>query len=156
MPLVHILYFIQKKPWSGFLKGNLCLSTRYMQVITLRYYTMWMCSPCLKAQLNKRSFTYGGHGWTHEGYKGVCNILLGMLCEVISDVMWGYKCKTCCIIWGYGCKTCLCVTWENMDGANGQTGGKNRSSTFVLPASISFGLLILSWFQSVMCSYLIF
>jgi hypothetical protein len=43
-----------------------------------------------------------------------------------------------------------------MDGANGQTGGKNRSSTFVLPASISFGLLILSWFQSVMCSYLIF
>jgi hypothetical protein len=29
---------------------------------------------------------------------------------------------------------------ENMDGANGQTGGKNRSSTFVLTAFISFGL----------------
>jgi hypothetical protein len=28
-----------------------------------------------------------------------------------------------------------------MDGANGQTGGKNRSSTFVLTAFISFGLL---------------
>jgi hypothetical protein len=27
-----------------------------------------------------------------------------------------------------------------MDGANGQTGGKNRSSTFVLTAFISFGL----------------
>jgi hypothetical protein len=26
-----------------------------------------------------------------------------------------------------------------MDGANGQTGGKNRSSTFVLTAFISFG-----------------
>jgi succinate-acetate transporter protein len=27
-----------------------------------------------------------------------------------------------------------------MDGANGQTGGKNHSSTFVLTAFISFGL----------------
>jgi S-adenosylmethionine:diacylglycerol 3-amino-3-carboxypropyl transferase len=27
-----------------------------------------------------------------------------------------------------------------MDGANGQTGGKNSSSTFVLTALISFGL----------------
>jgi hypothetical protein len=27
-----------------------------------------------------------------------------------------------------------------MDGANGQTGGKNRSSTFVLTTFISFGL----------------
>jgi hypothetical protein len=27
-----------------------------------------------------------------------------------------------------------------MDGANGQTGGKNRSSAFVLTAFISFGL----------------
>jgi hypothetical protein len=27
-----------------------------------------------------------------------------------------------------------------MDDANGQTGGKNRSSTFVLTAFISFGL----------------
>ncbi len=54
--------------------------------------------------------------------------------------MWGYKCKTCDIIWGYECKTCLGNTWENMDGANGQTGGKNSSSTFVLTAFISFGL----------------
>jgi hypothetical protein len=27
-----------------------------------------------------------------------------------------------------------------MDGANGQTGGKNRGSTFLLSASISFAL----------------
>jgi hypothetical protein len=27
-----------------------------------------------------------------------------------------------------------------MDGANGQTGGKNRTGTFVLTAFISFGL----------------
>jgi hypothetical protein len=31
-----------------------------------------------------------------------------------------------------------------MDGANGQTGGKNSSSPFVLTAFISFGLLIFS------------
>jgi len=42
-------------------------------------------------------------------------------------------------MWGYKCKTCLGVTWENMDGANGQTARKNRSSTFVLTAFISFG-----------------
>jgi hypothetical protein len=30
------------------------------------------------------------------------------------------------------------VIGENMDGANGQTGGKNRNSTFVLTAFISF------------------
>jgi hypothetical protein len=29
---------------------------------------------------------------------------------------------------------------ENVDGANGRTGGKNSSSTFVLTAFISFGL----------------
>jgi hypothetical protein len=29
---------------------------------------------------------------------------------------------------------------KNMDGANGETGGKIRSSTFVLTAFISFGL----------------
>jgi hypothetical protein len=33
----------------------------------------------------------------------------------------------------------LGVTWESMDGANGQPGGKNRSTTFVLTAFISFG-----------------
>ncbi len=54
--------------------------------------------------------------------------------------MWGYKCKTCDTIWGYECKTCMGVVWENMDGANGQTGGKNSSSTFVLTAFISFVL----------------
>ncbi len=32
------------------------------------------------------------------------------------------------------------VTWENMGAANGQTGGKNSSSTFILTAFISFGL----------------
>jgi hypothetical protein len=31
-----------------------------------------------------------------------------------------------------------------INGANGQTGGKHRSSTFVLSAFISFGLLIFS------------
>jgi hypothetical protein len=30
-----------------------------------------------------------------------------------------------------------------MDGANGQTGGKNRGSTFVLTAFISFGRFII-------------
>jgi hypothetical protein len=44
-------YILYKKPWSGFLKDNLCLSTRY--------YTRWMCSPCLKAQLNKRQLPMG-------------------------------------------------------------------------------------------------
>jgi hypothetical protein len=36
-----------------------------------------------------------------------------------------------------------------MDGANGWTGGKNRSSTFVLTAFISSGLIniFLSWGQ---------
>jgi hypothetical protein len=43
----------------------------------------------------------------------------------------------------------LCITWiQNMprhdkvkiNGVNGQTGGKNRSTTFVLTAFISFGL----------------
>jgi len=29
---------------------------------------------------------------------------------------------------------------KSLDGANGQTGGKNSSSTFVLTAFISFGL----------------
>jgi hypothetical protein len=63
----------------------------------------------------------------------IYNILLGMLCEVTSanlDVL----------TWGYECKTCLGVTWENIDEANGQTGGKNRSTTFVLTAFISFSL----------------
>jgi hypothetical protein len=32
------------------------------------------------------------------------------------------------------------VTWENMDGANGQIGGKHHSSAFVLTTFISFGL----------------
>jgi hypothetical protein len=32
-----------------------------------------------------------------------------------------------------------------MDAANGQTGGKNRSSTFVLTAFISFGLFNIFW-----------
>jgi hypothetical protein len=36
------------------------------------------------------------------------------------------------------------VSLENMDGANGQTAGKNRSSTFVLTAFISFGLFMIS------------
>jgi hypothetical protein len=57
---------------------------------------------------------------------------------------WGYKCKTCSIIWGYECKPCLGVTWENMDGANGQTGGNNRSNTFVPTAFISLTCLIFS------------
>ncbi len=60
--------------------------------------------------------------------------------HITWHVMWGYKCRTCRIIWGYECKTCLGVTWENMDGANGQTGGKNRRNTFVLTAFISSGL----------------
>ncbi len=39
-----------------------------------------------------------------------------------------------------------CVTWENMDGANGQTGGKNRSSTFVLTTGMkSKGRLLSAW-----------
>ncbi len=62
--------------------------------------------------------------------------------------MWGYTCKTCCIIWGYECKTCLGVTWENMDRANGQIWGKICSSTFVSTAFISFGLFnIFSYFH---------
>jgi hypothetical protein len=69
---------------------------------------------------------------THYGYKGVCNLLLGMLCEVTI--------KTCHIIWGIEWKTCLGVTWENMDEANGQTGRTNRWRTFVFIAFISFRL----------------
>ncbi len=60
--------------------------------------------------------------------------------HITWHVMWGFKCKTCRIIWGYRCKTCMGVTWENMDGANGQIGGKHHSSAFVLTTFISFGL----------------
>jgi hypothetical protein len=56
-------------------------------------------------------------------------------------VMWGYKSKTCDIIWGYECKTCLGNTWENMDGASWQTGGKN--STVLLYWLHSFPLACL-------------
>jgi hypothetical protein len=56
-----------------------------------------------------------------------------MLCEVTNAKTWH-------IIHGCESKTCLGVTSENMDGANGQTGGKNSSTTFVLTAFISFGL----------------
>jgi hypothetical protein len=54
--------------------------------------------------------------------------------------MWVYKCKTCHILWDYECNTCLGLTWENTDGTNGQTWGKNSISTFVLTAFIFFGL----------------
>jgi hypothetical protein len=63
--------------------------------------------------------------------------------HITWHVMWGYKCKTCCIIWGYECKTCMGVTWKNMDGVNGQTGGKHCSGTFVL-TTFSFGLFNVS------------
>ncbi len=80
------------------------------------------------------TLSYLGMFWVHvmQGYKGVCNLLLGMLSEATI--------KTCHIIWGFECKTCLVVTWENMDGANGQTRRKNRWRTFVLTTFISFGL----------------
>ncbi len=60
-------------------------------------------------------------------------MLLGLSCEVISA-------KHAVLYEVTSAKKCLGVSCENMDGANGQTGGKNCSSTFVQTAFISFGL----------------
>jgi hypothetical protein len=68
------------------------------------------------------------HGWHKGTWSKSCTELIWKASGWFVQVV-----QTC---------KCLGVTWENMDGVNGQTGGKNHSSTFVLTAFTSFG-----WFK---------
>jgi hypothetical protein len=67
-----------------------------------------------------------------------------------------FECMLCTfwhVMWAYECKTCLGVIWENIDEANGQTGGKNRNSAFECTTFISFPFADLT-FNFSHCPYL--
>ncbi len=58
--------------------------------------------------------------------------------------MWGYKCKTSCIIWGFECKTCLGVNWENMAGQMSRLEEKIAAALLCWLHSFPLACLILS------------